>query len=531
MKPLSLLDFGLFPKELPPSFSSGSSSSALAAHPAPPQSLRDNGETSPVRHSLARLSGTRRLLAIPNPIVEFHLVRAIESQWPTIRERIESSPYSCSRPRFTRTLGRACAAQTSTGDLPFRRAANRTLGGYLLSADISEFYPSVYSHSIPWALHTRAVAKAQRQNYQLVGNVIDLAIRLGQSGQTKGIAIGPDSSLILGELILSAIDVAVSDRIEAVSGIRYYDDYELVFATRHQAEKALAVLQEELVAYELSLNPRKTRIDELPLPTDRPWLVRIRDYSLWGGAVDRQRVLAFFDEVFRIRGVEQDAYVVGYAIARLESVTLDGRSWRLVQQLLSQAVWAEPSAMPQFARFLVKNYLAGLAPDLRALSKLVNNIIQRAAPLNHGSEVAWALWTAIAFGFKIGKESARALSFCKDNAVILLALDAQSRGLVSRGLDVTLWAAMLGPDSLKSENWLVAYEAYEQGWLSYSGPDYIATDVWFSKLRASNVRFYTRFHTISTRLLQRMAAQRSRSYGDSDRADADSDVWEDANDG
>lgn len=71
MKPLSLLDYGLFPKELPPSFSSGNCSRALATLTATPQSLRDYGETSPVRHSLARLGGTRRLLAIPNPIVEF----------------------------------------------------------------------------------------------------------------------------------------------------------------------------------------------------------------------------------------------------------------------------------------------------------------------------------------------------------------------------------------------------------------------------------------------------------------------------
>jgi hypothetical protein len=77
-----------------------------------------------------------------------------------------------------------------------------------------------------------------------------------------------------------------------------------------------------------------------------------------------------------------------------------------------------------------------------------------------------------------------------DDAVALLALDLQSKGLLP-GLRTTVWKAWMTDESLKSEHWLVAYEAFEHGWLpSASGTDYIAANSAYAFLRANNVRFY-----------------------------------------
>ncbi len=44
---------------------------------------------------------------------------------------------------------------------------------------------------------------------------------------------------------------------------------------------------------------------------------------------------------------------------------------------------------------------------------------------------------------------------------------------------------------LYSEHWLLAYEAYERGWLpSENGTDYVANDGLFSILHRHRVRFY-----------------------------------------
>jgi hypothetical protein len=45
--------------------------------------------------------------------------------------------------------------------------------------------------------------------------------------------------------------------------------------------------------------------------------------------------------------------------------------------------------------------------------------------------------------------------------------------------------------NLYDNHWLIAYEAWEQGWLaSPTGRDYIADDELFSILRLHGVRFY-----------------------------------------
>ena len=54
-------------------------------------------------------------------------------------------------------------------------------------------------------------------------------------------------------------------------GHRYIDDYELAFASRAAAESSQALLEDALAEYELTINPTKTQILELPQPFQEAW--------------------------------------------------------------------------------------------------------------------------------------------------------------------------------------------------------------------------------------------------------------------
>ncbi|MDD4530356.1 MAG: reverse transcriptase, partial [Candidatus Gracilibacteria bacterium] len=44
---------------------------------------------------------------------------------------------------------------------------------YIFHTDIVDCYGSIYTHSISWALHTRDIAKQNRNDKKLIGNIID----------------------------------------------------------------------------------------------------------------------------------------------------------------------------------------------------------------------------------------------------------------------------------------------------------------------------------------------------------------------
>ena len=64
--------------------------------------------------------------------------------------------------------------------------------------------------------------------------------------------------------------------------------HEFGFATYSEAEQDLANLQGELSAYELHLNPRKTRLFDLTGAIEHPWATELRGFRIRGkGPVSR----------------------------------------------------------------------------------------------------------------------------------------------------------------------------------------------------------------------------------------------------
>ena len=233
----SLLRFGYFPKEVPPVFSTASLADYIAANPnfSPVKQPGKKGLiTRSAKHVIARPGNQRRRLSVPNPLNYLLLTRLIEKDWHTISTHLQESRLSLSSPVDDPKKLRSQKPSVDGGDLPIHRARVRRSSGFLLRADISHFYASVYTHSIPWALGTKASAKANRSGG--LGNELDRLTRDMQDGQTLGIPTGPDTSLILGEIIACAIDRDLQRK--RLAGFRFIDDFELSFTTRAAAESA-----------------------------------------------------------------------------------------------------------------------------------------------------------------------------------------------------------------------------------------------------------------------------------------------------
>ena len=84
---------------------------------------------------------------------------------------------------------------------------------YMGTTDITDFYSSIYTHTIPWALHTEEVAKEKRTDNKLIGNVIDLCIRQMSYDQTDGIPQGSVLMDFIAEIVLGYADTLLSERL------------------------------------------------------------------------------------------------------------------------------------------------------------------------------------------------------------------------------------------------------------------------------------------------------------------------------
>jgi hypothetical protein len=357
---------------------------------------------------------------------------------------------------------------------------------------VQNFYPSIYTHSIDWAIHGKSLAKASHKaKKKTVGSAVDKAFQSAQDGQTIGVAIGPDTSLIAAECIMVRVEEVLRSRIPKIVGYRYIDDFELAFSSQASVEVGIAALHEALAIYELSLNPRKTNIVELPEPQRGGG---IYDFGVWDLSTSRgqrNRLVGYFDTLFKRISEDRWTNVAAFAVARLRSAAIQPANWPLVQDNLLQLLVVEPSCARYVAEIIGNAAAAGFAINKTAISQATDTLVEKHGPMRHGSEIAWALWTSIANGVRISNAAAKRIVELDDNIVALLTLHARDLGLIKGSISTTRWESVMVTDELRGENWLLSYEARIKGWLPSLGTgNHISADSFFSTLEAAGVSFY-----------------------------------------
>lgn len=182
-----------------------------------------------LKYSIPKGKFHRRNLEISNPYNFLFLTKEIHDNWKDISTHLEKSKLSLTTPVFLANKHRAISRKHSFEDITTMFITSAVGANYVLKTDISRFYSTIYTHSIPWALHTKLVSKNKKTDTTLLGNRLDKLIRDSQDGQTIGIPIGPDTSLIIAEIIGVAIDEELIKDIECLSAFRYIDDYFIFF--------------------------------------------------------------------------------------------------------------------------------------------------------------------------------------------------------------------------------------------------------------------------------------------------------------
>jgi hypothetical protein len=383
-----LLTRGYFPKELPPRFDSEMFGISLSQQSnVIPEIATFKNWTKPCSYNLARAGNTRRKLSILNPISFYRLANCVAENWEELDIKARTSHLSLSTLVET-SEGRALKKAHDLNERPAQRAKLRAHSKYVLCSDISRFYPSIYTHTIPWAIDGKKAAKTNMGDKNRLGNKLDKLSQFAQDGQTFGIPIGPDTSHMIAEILLSAVDSELKVR-GLQKGLRFVDDYEFGFRTLSEAEEGLAKFREVLAMFELELNEAKTNIFKLPITLEDTAFSELRCFRFQTFEFPQKTLLfKYFDRAFELASQKPKEGILKYAISRLSSVKIEKDTWPLYSDLLLQCASSEPGTLRYVLGQLLVNKGQGKELDNDAIAAVLNQVIEDHSPLGHTSEVA-----------------------------------------------------------------------------------------------------------------------------------------------
>lgn len=148
-------------------------------------------------------------------------------------------------------------------DYPKTQEIRQTLlyGGIKkLHLDLSNFYHTLYTHSIPWMIDGKSTAKKNRKKG--FSNRLDTLITACQYEETHGIPTGNLLSRIITELYMCHFDKQMERKNFVYS--RYVDDFIFPFTLENEKQEFLNEFNLICRENNLLINDNKTKVDNFP---------------------------------------------------------------------------------------------------------------------------------------------------------------------------------------------------------------------------------------------------------------------------
>lgn len=491
-----ILEEGFFNKELPSEFNSKALADKLNQIDVSKSKLSRKGVNrwaKLIQYSIPKKNEFRRTAAIPRPLHYIKLAKVIEENWSELETHYEKSKVSLTKIELSNGTVKNKHNFSEKQDV---RLENLSFNKYILSIDINRYYPSIYTHSIPWALHTKAIAKANPNDMSYLGNKIDSEVRNMQDGQTMGIPIGPLTSAIIQEIIGSAIDEEFQILMgKNIPGFRYTDDMEYYFSTFEEANKALSIMTEILKRYNLDTNVEKTKIRKLPLEIDTNWVYFFRNYKFKNNKkrdiqihLEKKDLKEYFNQIFKYQIEIGDKGISKYALKVLRNRIIYKENWDIFQSLLLQTALVDPTVIPTVFEIIESYNYKGYQMDIDKLSLFVHSILTENVDLNNDYEIIWALSFANKLMISIDKGTTEKLSEYENPLVNILVMILNDKKLLHESVDFIQYEGFIINNNLYDENWLFLYECCINNWLG-KDTSILNNDKFFKQLSQHNISF------------------------------------------
>lgn len=427
-----------------------------------------------VEYKLTRFGGAPRILSILHPKAYANLSLNIANNWDEFRyiTNGENSMLRIDGHKDGRVVIMGYTGVIDKNEL----AVEKSLGKhFMVRADIANFYPSIYSHSIPWALVGFNIAKNNRDKNEWY-NKIDIAAQMTRRNETNGVAIGPATSMILSEAILARVDEVLNKKFEFT---RITDDYTAYCTTREEASDFILALTNELAKFNLRLGPAKTSISDLPQPISDPWIIELSMALPRHKSISSTSASRYLDFAVDLAQKFPKGSVLKYALRSLLGCDLTKESRITVLRYGTTLAVHHPVLLPVLSKIIETTSSSEFN-----YQEVLPFVLREHVKFGRSDAIAWTLHYCRIHGVDVSKKIVNDIIQSGDCIPILLLSLMEKAEYVE---PVVEFANSLDPQDIYGLDryWILLYQLFRDGLISQPYPD----DRTFKILQDAGVSF------------------------------------------
>ncbi|WP_139451639.1 RNA-directed DNA polymerase [Campylobacter armoricus] len=469
-----LLGYGMFPDRIPNFLTSEYFFNFCKSN----KPIFEQKEYRYIKYENMRNINIPRILSIPHPFAYYGQCCTLKENWEELKryfyEKTKSNKYKISRIHIRKLYDKKLI-DNKYYDVKIEKIFNMNFKNYKLDgspeqeirigkkykvkADISTCFPSIYTHSISWALVGKETSKKNKNDKKkLYYNEIDKSTQRLNYNETHGILIGPHSSNLISEIILVAVDYELSKKYQYIRNI---DDYTCYVKSINEAEQFLLDLSIELKKYGLFLNHKKTEIIELPSSFEEEWIRRLKFFKLefYKDKIKYTGIVPFLDVALMLmKENKNNASILNYAFQILikKKMTPNAKIYFIntIHHLVLLYPYLIFSLDKIFSKkFISKKYMQRISIDIFNLGKEKRNY----------EAMSYAIYFALKYRFKLGKIELSEEVENKEDCILMLLCylydkynnyDIEKYKKIASNFVTTLQNITI----LDDEYWLFAYE-------------------------------------------------------------------------
>ena len=440
--------------------------------------------------SAPRSSTTRRIVSLPHPSHQLALSMLIARKRRAIRAAIDGAGISLYSTKASPRQGLAFRG-IDFGARPSREASMLARHPVVLTADVANFFHTVYTHSLPWAVlgkqHVKSIREgadkaAKRKLGEHWSSKLDDILQSGNARETFGIPVGPDTSKIIAELLLAGVQKHpdLASHLSGRPAYRLVDDFFIGFEDEARAQACLDALRRALWDFNLHLNDAKTKIlhSRFMFDGEGEWRREMDGLRLDGADPNAQRDALFaLTGVAVRRGAERGDFQPALACCdRILGATLPPENLEQALECLLRLARDFTPCLRHLTEF-VRRHRGGPpfdGPTIQLMEDWLSSVVASHGPRGHDFEICWTLAIHGLLGIAIDLRALRPPGGTHSPVVLCYLGLLQARGLVQGpGLFGGTWddvagGVFSGGRPALGRHWLPCYEAALRGWTADS---------------------------------------------------------------